>query len=140
MYLTTEQRDAEWSVITGRDVTGHKPVRAGEFTEVPPTAGVKHDGEKPDMSLLSPDALAELAQVLTFGAKKYARDNWRGGIKESRLLGALLRHTLAYMNGESEDPETGLSHIAHAMCNCMFLIEQHKRRPELDDRYKAPSK
>lgn len=100
-----------------------------------PGVGVKHDQDKPDMSLFSPIALTELAKVLSFGKLKYAAHNWRGGISTSRLLAATLRHTLAYLGGQDKDPETGLSHMAHAMCCCMFLLELAITHPQLDDRY-----
>jgi len=98
--------------------------------------GMKFDGEKPRHDLISPLALDELAKVLAVGAKKYEPYNWAKGIKFTRVLGAILRHTYAYLRGESVDPETGLSHVAHAMCNCMFLLHYEKMRPEFDDRAK----
>lgn len=87
------------------------------------------------MELLSSIALTEASKVMAFGAAKYGEDNWRKGIASKRLLGAALRHTLAYLGGESKDPETGLSHMAHAMVNCMFLLEFEVTNPKLDDRY-----
>ena len=39
-------------------------------------------------------------------------------------------------DGEDKDPESGLSHLAHAACCIMFLLEFEKTHPELDDRYK----
>lgn len=87
------------------------------------SSGVKHDGDKPMMALLSPFALEQIAAVMTFGAKKYSADNWRSGFKYSRLLSAVLRHIMAYMRGETTDPETGLSHLSHAMCGLMMLVE-----------------
>jgi len=101
-----------------------------------PSEGIKHDGEKPDMSLLSSIALFEVAKVMTHGKSKYGANNWRGGLKFTRLLAASLRHTFSYLGGESKDPETGLSHAAHAICGLMMLLEFEKTRPELDDRYK----
>lgn len=103
-------------------------------------SGMKYDCDKPDMSLLSPVALTELAKVLSFGKAKYAAHNWRGGISTSRLLAATLRHVLAYLGGENKDPETGLSHIAHAMCCCMFIIELAVTSEDCDDRYVQPSR
>lgn len=100
-------------------------------------AGRKDDSDKPRMDLLDGYALNELAKVLTFGAKKYAVNNWRKGIVVSRLLAALLRHAFAICAGEDKDPETGLDHAAHAMCCCMFLIWTMKCRPDMDDRWKA---
>lgn len=98
-------------------------------------SGVKYDQDKPNMSLLDGYAIEQLTRVLDFGAQKYAAHNWRGGIKKSRLIAAALRHLFAYLRGEDTDPESGLSHVAHAMCCCMFLLglEHH---PELDDRWK----
>lgn len=98
--------------------------------------GVKHDSGKARMELLPAEALDDIAQVFAFGAKKYGDYNWRGGIKVSRLVGALLRHTFAYLRGETNDPESGLPHIAHAGCNVMMILTTMKNKPELDDRYK----
>jgi hypothetical protein len=101
------------------------------------SGGTKHDQEKPRMDLLDPYAIEQLAKVLTFGAKKYDAHNWRKGIVKTRLLAALLRHTFAYLAGYDRDEETGLSHAAHAMCCCMFLLGL-EHRVDLDDRWKEP--
>lgn len=99
------------------------------------TTGVKYDGEKPDMSLLSSVAIFKVAEIMTFGKKKYSANNWRGGITYSRLLAAALRHIFLYLGGESKDPETGKSHLAHAMCCLMMILEFEDTRPDLDDRF-----
>ena len=107
-----------------------------EYPENPLKEGTKYDSGKPRMDLLDSYAMIQLAEVLTFGAKKYAAHNWRKGINKSRLIAALLRHTFAYLGGQDKDEETGLSHIAHAMCCCMFLLGLESRT-DLDDRYNA---
>lgn len=99
--------------------------------------GVKHDQDKVRVDLIDPLAIEGLAAVLTFGAKKYAANNWRGGISYSRLLGAMLRHTFAIMRGEYTDPESGLPHIDHVGCCWMFLSNMMKTRPDLNDLYKG---
>lgn len=101
--------------------------------------GTKHDHEKPRVELLPADALEEIAKVLTFGAKKYDAYNWCKGFQWGRLIGAALRHIYAFSRGEDKDPETGLSHIAHASCCLLFLIWHEKHLPALDDRYKPKS-
>lgn len=98
--------------------------------------GIKLDQNKPDMSLLSSNAINKLAQVLSFGAKKYQSHNWRLGIAWSRIIAGVLRHLFSYLGGERKDPETGLSHLAHAMCGIMFLLEYEDTRQEFDDLYK----
>lgn len=101
-------------------------------------SGVKHDQDKPNMALLDGYAIEQLTRVLDFGAQKYAAHNWRNGLQKSRLIAAALRHLFAYLRGEDLDPESGLSHVAHAMCCCMFLLGL-EHRPELDDRWKERS-
>ena len=86
--------------------------------------GVKYDSNKPDYSLIPPAALNDAAKVLTFGAAKYDRDNWRkveGG--KDRYFAALQRHVWAVRSGEVNDEESGLSHYAHVIANAMFLYE-----------------
>lgn len=103
-------------------------------------SGVKHDHEKPDMSLLSSIALFKIAQVMTYGKKKYSANNWRGGLAWTRLLAAALRHIFAYLGGQDKDPETGLSHLAHASCCLMMLLEFEDTHVNLDDRYKSETR
>lgn len=100
--------------------------------------GTKHDAGKPPMDLLDRHALEEIAQVLEFGRRKHAAHNWRGGLPMSRLMAAAMRHLMAYNDGEDFDPESGLSHLAHAGCCVMFALRMEKDRPDMDDRYKPP--
>lgn len=88
------------------------------------TGGRKFDGGKPQYGLLPPLALEETAKVLTFGAQKYEPDNWKY-VPDSkrRYFDALQRHLWQWKAGEQNDQETGLSHLAHAMCCLMFLYE-----------------
>jgi len=97
---------------------------------------VKHDGDKPPMNLLSREALEQTAMVMAFGKEKYAAHNWRGGFAWSRPLSAAMRHIMAFNDGEDKDPESGLSHLAHAACCIMFLLEFEKTHKHLDDRFK----
>ena len=86
--------------------------------------GLKFDDEKPDMYLLPPLATLEVGKVLTYGAKKYNPENWRKlDLLQERYTSAAMRHILAHMAGEKNDEETGLSHLAHAMCCLMFKLE-----------------
>lgn len=99
---------------------------------------VKHDKEKPMMALIPASALEAEARVWGFGAKKYSAWNWTGGLMYTRILSALMRHTVAIMKGEDIDPETGELHAASIRCNAAMLIEfQTTGRTELDDRMSA---
>jgi hypothetical protein len=83
----------------------------------------KKDTGKPMVSLVEPKFILGMAEILTFGAKKYGVDNWKDarGDDIRRITDALLRHTLAYVDGEMLDSETGLSHTYSIACNAMFL-------------------
>lgn len=100
------------------------------------TKAVKYDGGKPPMSLLPSAALKEIAKVLDFGATKYSAHNWRKGLKWSKLYNALLRHIFSHMDGEDLDDETKLSHLAHAGCCILFLLEHELKGLGEDDRFK----
>ncbi len=85
--------------------------------------GIKYDKDKLRYSLIPPIALGALASVLTYGAKKYASNNWKyiPNAKE-RYTDALYRHLEAYRSGKKIDGESGKPHLHHAFTNLMFLI------------------
>lgn len=82
--------------------------------------GRKYDDGKPDWSLIPLTTVEDVVKVLTFGAKKYERDNWQG-ISSDRYLAAAMRHITAYQSGEKLDEESGLPHLAHAQCCLLFM-------------------
>lgn len=96
----------------------------------------KHDGGKPRLDLIPWPAIWAIAKVLGFGAQKYSSWNWIGGISYSRLFAGVQRHLTAWISGEDNDPESGLSHLAHAACGILFLLTfKVCGRVELDDRH-----
>lgn len=114
-------------------LTGFEP----EVESKPSSTGIKHDQGKTELHLLSTIAVTKVAEVMSFGKIKYAEHNWRGGFSWSRPLSAALRHIFAYIGGEDKDPESGLSHLAHAACCIFFLLEFEETHRHLDDRYKG---
>jgi hypothetical protein len=117
--------------------TGYPPRRDPSLpTFVDPTAVkvplstgfVKHDKEKPALSLIDPDFIFELAAVLTHGARKYTvgevdgAENWKKCKTPWRTYGsALFRHCYDLARGRYVDPDSGESTVAHIACNVMFL-------------------
>jgi hypothetical protein len=86
--------------------------------------GIKYDKGKADYSLIPPNALEEVAKVLTYGAEKYSRDNWKNLPDiENRYFAAAQRHLWALKRGEKVDSETNIHHAAHAICCMLFLVE-----------------
>ena len=97
--------------------------------------GDKYDNGKPpvaEMLLDFDDSIMEISKVWDFGARKYAKDNWKKvPDAKNRYMNALCRHLLQAKN-EPVDSESGISHIAHACFNALavlhFDLEENKKR------------
>lgn len=96
--------------------------------------GVKFDQGKARYDLVPAHALDELVKVYTFGAKKYSDRNWEKGMSWTRCFAALMRHSWAWLRGETHDPESGLHHMAHAAFTCLALVEYARTKKGQDDR------
>jgi hypothetical protein len=91
------------------------------------TEGMKDDAGKLRYELLPMAPVDEIVRVLGFGAAKYDDDNWRRvEDAENRYYAAAMRHLSAWRQGENIDPESGRSHLAHAACCLVFLMELHE--------------
>lgn len=87
------------------------------------SAGIKHDAGKAQWHLLPWSAVASVVAVLEYGARKYSADNWQRVVDPGeRYFSAALRHLVAWRGGERLDPESGLPHLAHAVCSLLFLL------------------
>ncbi len=89
--------------------------------EVVPTF-MKFDTGKLRYSLIPPIMLKALANVLTYGAKKYKPNNWQGVDDVDRYWDALYRHLEARRDGEMLDSESKLPHLWHAITNIGFIL------------------
>ena len=89
--------------------------------------GRKDDEGKARFDLVEPEFEAAVAKVLTYGANKYEPNSWQHvEDAENRYYASLRRHINAFRKGDKIDPESGLSHLAHAACNIMFLMHFDK--------------
>lgn len=119
-------KPGEWVEVHGPVETWNKQIQM---------KAIKQDEDKPRMDLLDPDFLEDVAKVLTFGAKKYADNNWRNGFRVGRLIAACFRHLIAIVRREDIDPESGFPHSAHLGCSVMFLHWYLKHKRGVDDRW-----
>lgn len=107
-----------------KDTAGDSGTAEGSF---------KYDGGKPQMDLVPLCSMYAVAQVMTFGAKKYSPNGWKTVPNAvPRYTAALLRHLTAIQLGEVIDPDSGLPHWDHVACNSMFLSWFH-RNPQLEE-------
>ena len=100
---------------------------------------LRYNQGKPRFDLIPSDPLEDIARVLTMGADKYEKDNWRKGMPWSQCTASLMRHMNAFNRGEDLDTESGLPHMAHVAVNAMFILEFMRTHREKDDRWKPPS-
>lgn len=98
--------------------------------------GVRYNSSKVPISMIfeARRALEGCSRVMGFGAQKYSRANWRKGLPLTEVADSLSRHLVAWLSGEDNDPETGLPHLDHLLCNAIFISELAHTRPDLDDR------
>ena len=96
--------------------------------ELTPVIGTKHDHGKPILGAVPPHAELAVGRVLTFGTEKYARGNWdKVEDHENRYMDAALLHLNAHRRGELTDSESGESHLAHAACCILFMLDKQER-------------
>lgn len=112
------------------------PLGIGDVQSTEKGSGARFNGGKPDYALIPLSTLEDEAKVWAYGKQKYAAWNWAKGMPWSVPLACLLRHMAAWQRGEEVDPESGLPHLAHAMCNLRMLTLYSKTYPEGDDRPK----
>ena len=109
--------------------------KGGEVRTTSATGGEK--GTKPERYDLIPvGALAKVAALYGRGAAKYAAHNWRRGYEWSKSYAALQRHATQFWNGEDNDPEMDLPHMASVAFHALALLTFMEEQRDFDDRYK----
>ena len=133
--MTSRHRDIGFSSVR---IVGTPPV--DPYINAP-TGEASKSGDEPKkarLDLVPFAAVEQIAEVLTFGAKKYGDNNWARGARWGRYFAAMMRHMWAWWRGQENDPETGKSHLAHAGCCLLFLMEYQRNGWGSDDRFVGP--
>lgn len=109
-----------------------------------PAAQAGGDGEnpkdrvgvrKPPLHLIPPAAEILESAVMALGAKKYGAFNWRtANVKASVYVAAARRHLLQWFDGQDDDDESGVSHLAHARACLGILLDALATGHLVDDR------
>jgi len=90
---------------------------------------------KLSMDLVPESAVAEMSLSFLEGALKYGRFNWRSkGVRASIYYSAMRRHMSKWYNGEDEDADTHVSHLASVMACCAIIIDAKLMGKLNDDR------
>jgi len=88
-----------------------------------------------DLSLFPQTAIAYGALAFTEGDLKYGGYNWRvAGVSANVYVAALFRHVFKWYNGELEDIETHVPHLASAIACLSVIIDAVECGKLNDDR------
>lgn len=93
-------------------------------------------GLKAPIHLIPVEAITGMANAFLMGIEKHGKHKFREGIQYTELIDSIMRHTLAFLNGEDNDKESGMPHTWHIGANFAMLEYQRVHHKELDDRYK----
>ena len=80
---------------------------------------------KPRWSLLPWGALTDVLGAFEFGARKYAVGDWVNNSSFEHIDGAF-RHLTTWMQDDTHDPKTNLSHLTHAGARVLMALALEK--------------
>lgn len=90
---------------------------------------------KPPLHLIPPAAEILEAVVMGLGARKYGEYNWRTSkVRATVYIAAAKRHLAQWLDGQDDDPESGVSHLAHARACLGVLLDAIATGNVIDDR------
>lgn len=119
-----------------QEMLGHA-YGAEEVRVVDPNTGGEKGRKLEEYALVPVWPVAEVARVYgwaTYKIEKYEPNNWRKGFAWSLSISAMMRHLEAWRAGETNNPESGLNHLAHAMFHIFALMEFERLGLGTDDR------
>jgi hypothetical protein len=91
--------------------------------------------QKPPLHLIPSAAEIGESVVMAHGVGKYGLFNWRKtNVKASVYVAAARRHLLQWFDGQDDDSESGVSHLAHARACLGILLDAMATGHLVDDR------
>lgn len=138
LYYGNQSEDRSCSVYVHNNPTEAARLMGYEIIEdeQADTQEAKADSGKPRPSLVQPALIRADMGVREYGCQKYHKpDNWRN-VEASRYWDALLRHVLAaWDDWQAVDPESGLPHLHHIICNAGFLAQYMEEEKDEATKY-----
>lgn len=90
---------------------------------------------KPGVQAIPPIAILELGRGMQDGEDKYGRMNYRENrVTAATYYNGAMRHLMAWWDGEDDAPDSGVTHLGHAMANCAILLDAEALGKLNDDR------
>lgn len=129
-WATARERDI-WKPFDEKETGIHVKQTALADTNVKTAAAAG----KPKTSGVPPEAIRQLAAAMQNGVDKYGRYNWRGtAVTATVFYDAMVRHLLAWFEGENVADDSKVHHLAHLMACCAIIIDAEKHGVFKDDR------
>ena len=125
--MTDEQARALAPHLKSQSVTSNNPKDVAARGKCP-------------VHLVPPCLIRATAEALDFGANKrqpngYGEFNWRTEPVQLRnYLAAIMRHTLAILDGDDYDADSGLEHLSHIAATCAIVMDAADHGTLIDDR------
>lgn len=114
-------------------MSGDVDARFSNFDAANPKDSI--GARKPPVHLIPAAAEITESVVMALGAKKYGPYNWRSAkVRASIYVAAARRHLLQWFDGQDDDPESGVSHLAHARSCLGILLDAIATGNVIDDR------
>jgi len=110
-------------------------IKVGDVVNPKEAAGSK----KPGVWSVFPRWVSLLVgRVMETGASKYGKFNYRdSAIAASTYEDAMERHAQLWFDGEDNDPESGVSHLAHVIACATLLLDAQATGKLVDNRQKT---
>ena len=91
--------------------------------------------KKAPLALVPPALVIGASEAMAVGAKKYGPYNWRmQPVQAMTYAEALLRHLLAWMDGQDEAEDTGIHHWKHIAAGAAIVLDALEANNLIDNR------
>jgi len=84
---------------------------------------IKADSGKRRYDLVPIEAIEGIAEIFTYGSRKYDDNNWKKSEHPDRYYAAACRHLAEIRKGNYIDPESNCFHIDHALTSLVMYRE-----------------
>lgn len=133
IYESCEAEIWRWEHEGEDDITSYRVIEEANKAVKDSNPKDMIGSSKLPLHLWPTTATATGCLALLDGMLKYGRSNWRvAGVRASVYIDAAMRHLFKYLEGEDNDPDSGIPHLGHALA-CIAILIDAKAAGKLND-------